>query len=848
MTRRSQRPQWDDATDPGRAGGRWRLRNWRLRTRLLAALLIPVIAVVVLAGLRIESNLDQANRYAEGAELVRVDSSVAAMVHELQRERDTTVRYAAGGRRGGLDRLREQRERVDAAIGEFGRTLVSAEPDLSAPAVGSFRQMERRLDGLTGVRYAAENSPEPAASVLIAYNELVTGLLDLGDQAAPEAADRELARSRLAAGALARVKDRLSVRRALVAEALETGSFGEDRLRALLAADAELATAHRDFVKFATHEQRKLYDDTVTGYAVDAVNGVVESALRGPDGDEPFTSMGPQEWDRHATQVVDLVKQVEDRLHGQIQQRSDALAADARRNALLDGGVTLGVLLVAALLAVLIARSLLRPLRVLRRSALDVAHYRLPEAVKGILADPDPRPEDAHRRAVEPVPVFSREELGQVARAFDAVHGQAVRLAGEQALLRENVNSMFVNLSRRSQDLVERQLTVLDRMEEHEQDPDVLAGLFELDHLATRMRRNSENLLVLAGQDVGRPLPGAVPAEEIIGAALSEVEHYQRIKVAATPQIAVRGDVVGDLVHVISELFENATDYSPDDAPVSVVSAVTPEGEWRIDITDRGAGMPETEIRRANARLAEPPEVDVEVSRRMGLYVVARLAQRHHIRVRLAAADLLGLTATVVVPAALIRPADPVPQGSPVVLERPAEPAPTSGPQPVVLGPQEPADWPGPEPVSAPEPAPPAEPPEPAPPAERDPAPASADGAPTVVYPPAPAAGTPAPRPREESAPAPQRRAAQWQPPPSWPTEDGDQRPHPLDDDAPTDRLPAYQQLLTRWFDTGEPQGEAVWPTEDGDLPTVNRSPEAVRSRMARLQHGVRRGRHARAR
>ncbi|MEU6647387.1 ATP-binding protein, partial [Saccharomonospora sp. NPDC046836] len=464
-----------------------------------------------------------------------------------------------------------------------------------------------------------------------------------------------------------------------------------------------------------------------------------------------------------------------------------------------DGGVMLGVLLVAAVLTMLIARSLLRPLRLLRRSALDVAQHRLPEAVQGILADPDPRPEDAHRRAVEPVPVFSREELGQVARAFDAVHGEAVRLAGEQALLRENVKSMFVNLSRRSQDLVERQLTVLDRMEEHEQDPDILAGLFELDHLATRMRRNSENLLVLAGQDAGRPLPGSVSAEEIIGAALSEVEHYQRIKIAATPRLAVRGDAVSDLVHVISELFENATDYSGEDAPVAVVSAMTAEGQWRIDITDRGAGMPETEIRRTNARLAQPPEVDVEVSRRMGLYVVARLSQQHQIQVRLSAADIRGLTATVLVPADLIRPGDPV---SPPTPEPPPAPAPGHT-----------------------EPELPAEPPMVAQPAGPRAEPASPVG-------------------------QPRRAPVQWEPLPAWPTEQDVTEDEPaLASDTPTDRMPAYQAVVAQWFETidGPPTDEIAWPTEDGDGATVSRSAEAVRSRMASLQSGVQRGRHARA-
>ncbi|GAA1237156.1 hypothetical protein GCM10009676_21900 [Prauserella halophila] len=683
MPRRSHAPR-DEAADIQRSGGRWRLRNWRLRTRLLAALFVPVLAMLGFAGLRVESNLSQADDYAAATERVRVDDTVANLVHELQRERDLTVRYVAGGRQGQPVEVLRQRDRVDGARGEFEKALTAARPELPDQAVEDFRQWERRLEGLADARYAGQHSSQPAGQVLAAYNEFVAGLLDIGGQAAVDTPDRELARTYLAAASVARVKDALSIRRALVGEALASRAVNPALTRALAGADAQVADERHNHAEFATPDQRRLLDEELTPL-VDATSGTVTAVLDGDPSADPAT------WDRQATQAVDAAKRVEDALREDVRDRSSALASEARSDALIDGAVILGVLLLAGLLAVAITRSLLRPLRTLRTSALDVAHYRLPEAVKGILADPDPRPEDAHRRSVEPVRVYSREELGQVARAFDAVHGQAVRLAGEQAMLRENVNSMFVNLSRRSQDLVERQLTVLDRMEEHEQDPDVLGGLFELDHLATRMRRNSENLLVLAGQDVGRPLPGAVAAEEIMGAALSEVEHYQRISVAATPQIGVRGEIVGDLVHVISELFENATDYSPDDSPVSVVSAVTQDGEWRIDITDRGAGMPETEIRRANVRLSEVPDVDVEVSRRMGLYVVARLARQHDIRVWLSAADLMGLTATVVVPAALVRQADSSPRESPVALESATgeeEPAQQGPPSSVVFRPE----------------------------------------------------------------------------------------------------------------------------------------------------------------
>ncbi|PRX50277.1 signal transduction histidine kinase [Prauserella shujinwangii] len=807
MTRRSERPGRDGAAEAGRTGGRWRLRNWRLRTKLLAILLIPAVAVVVLVGLRVGAELGRADRFAESAERVRVDAKVAELVHRLQRERDLTVRYVAGGRQGDLAEVREQRGRVDDAIGAFSRELVSATPRLSAGALDAFRRSEDRLGVLTGLRYAGEHSRFPSDAVLRSYSELISGLLDIGDQAVSNVPDGELARTRFAVNALGRIKEQMSVRRAIVAETLARGSLPEDRKRALVAAESELAAAREDFVKFASPAQQRMYDDTVIGLIVDIGNGIVESVLTSGESGEDLGALDAERWDTAATYTVNLANRVQDALLVQLQQRADRFAADARRSALVDAGLVLGVLVVAAVLAVIVTRSLLRPLRILRHSALETAEHRLPAAVDDILADPDPGPERVQRHAVEPVPVFTREELGQVARAFDAVHGEAVRLAGDQAMLRENVNSMFVNLSRRSKDLVERQLSVLDRMEADEQDPDTLGGLFELDHLATRMRRNSENLLVLAGQDAGPPLPGPVSADEIMGAALSEVEHYQRIRIGAMPNIAVAGDAVGDLVHVISELFENATEYSGPDAPVTVASSATERGDWRIDITDRGAGMPAAEIERVNARLADPPEVDVEVSRRMGLYVVARLAQRHRIQVRLRTAETGGLTATVVVPVGLITAA---------------------GPPPV------PPPPPPPQQRTAPEPAP-----------QWD------------------TRSTPLESISEHGPP--RRAPVEWEEPPEWPTEE-DTRASALDDDTPTERLPAYQEVLSQWFQavveedrparhaaesTGPieavPAEHVAWPTEDDERPPiVSRSPEAVRSRMSSLQDAVRRGRHER--
>lgn len=714
---------------------RWRLRNWPLRTKLIAVLLIPTLTALALIGLRFATDVRSAQRLAELSARVHADSSVARLVHALQRERDLTVRYVARGREGAADMLSTQRERVDSRLGEFSKTLNAEKPNLSPGSIAALRELESSLKVLGGLRYTSEHTAYPPDAVLTSYGESISGLLAAREEAVAEISEPELVRLQMAGTALARVKDQMSVTRALIAEALATGRLGTDRKGRLNDANSELEVYLDDFRKFATPDQQRMYDDTITGLIVDDRNDVAESVLVRAENGRSFDGLKQERWDTSATYTINLAAQVEDALLAVMHERTGALAEQARGSALRDAAIVLGLLLLATVLTAIIARSLLRPLRTLRASALRVADYQLPAFVHGILADP----RSGHDVRIDPVPVYSREELGQVARAFDAVHGEAVRLAIEQATLRENVYTMFVNLALRGQDLYERQLAVLDRMESEESDPDNLARLFELDHLATRGRRICENLLVLSGNHSGRMLPGSVAASDVLGAALSEIEYYQRVRLSVVPVVGVRGDVVSDVVHVISELLENATAGATHDIMVSVVSSVTERGDLRVDITDNGPGMSPEAIEDANQRLSEPPVVDIEVARRMGLYVVARLAQRNGLRVRLSQASSGGLTASVLVPEELIG-------------ELPA------GSGQDALG-------------------------------ERARMPERLDAV----------------RARQRRGPTGPLTAG---PPKRAPVVDDAKRlaprvvePHPLDDEQPTESMPVYRELLTRWFD-----------------------------------------------
>src|SRR5262249_31531854 len=265
-------------------------------------------------------------------------------------------------------------------------------------------------------------------------------------------------------------------------------------------------------------------------------------------------------------------------------------------------------------------------------------------------------PVQVANQIAEPLPVRSKDEFGQVTEAFSGVPLEAFRTAAEQAALLPAVSTMFVNLARRSQILVDRLIGHLDRLERGEEDPDRLAELFQLDHLATRMRRNDENLLVLAGADSTRVQREPAALIDVLRAAQSEVEHYTRIAFGLIDRaVVVDAAAVTDLVHLVAELFDNATAFSPPDSSV-IVEARRVGDRAVLYVEDRGIGISSEQLAELNERLATPPEMDVAVSRMMGLVVVARLAARHGVRVELRSSHERGTVADVLLPASVLVP------------------------------------------------------------------------------------------------------------------------------------------------------------------------------------------------
>ena len=336
--------------------------------------------------------------------------------------------------------------------------------------------------------------------------------------------------------------------------------------------------------------------------------------------------------------------------HSSVSSMRDGAAISAAA----DGIFSLAVLAVGIAAAIILTRSVLRPLRKLQTGAIELAEVRLPDALRHITTSGG----EGLTGDVQGIPVSSADEIGEVARAFDQIQGEVLRLAANEAGLRGKLNEMFVDLSCRSQSLVERQIRLIDELEQGEQNTERLASLFKMDHIAARMRRYSQNLLVLAGHELPGRWTEPVTLVNVIRAAVSEIEEYDRVSLRAQPGLAVSGAAVNNVVHLVAELAENATSLSAADTPVDISGRTLASGGVLVEVTDQGVGMNPDEMAQANWRLDNPSAADITVYKNMGLFVVGRLAARHGIKVRLQPAKSGGLAALAWLPDAIVvRPA-----------------------------------------------------------------------------------------------------------------------------------------------------------------------------------------------
>ena len=628
--------------------GGWRLRNWRLRSRLVVLLVIPLVLAGVLGGLRVASSVGDIQILGSVQRQVALSERVLTVIDSVQTERHLAAAAAATQEVDQRVLVEEQIQQVDADIAEM-RDLEATPDGLADLASEAYRDVLLRVDSLAGVR---ERVLTPGTEVSLAinlYSEITTILLRFNRVALAGvgAESRDLATG---ISGLADAKEQLSKQHAVLLAASLNNEITAGERSQLRSTEAAFDAGIRNFSESITSSDRQVYFSTVTGAAPTDRERFLLIAL----GEWPtfveLDSIATQ-WDQTATTFGEMLLLVESSLVKDLQTRSASANEAAVTNAIRDASIIALFLLFTLILLVLVARSVLRPLLALRTSALDVAQRRLPALVEQ-LRRPGGWKDDVQP---EPMAVHTREDIGQVARAFDEVHREAIRLATEQAMMRSTVNDMFVNLSRRSQSMVERQLRIIDSLESGERDPEALGELFRLDHLATRMRRNNENLLVLAGSETRQRAGAPRPVLDILRGAISEIEEYQRITIESVPDASVQGIAVNDLVHLTAELLDNATNFSPKEAQVVLASSVRADGSLVIEIRDTGVGMSATQRNAINNRLAVPPMVDVSISRHMGLFVVGRLAARHGAIVRMQPTGANGgLTAVISVPSGLL--------------------------------------------------------------------------------------------------------------------------------------------------------------------------------------------------
>ncbi|MFJ8582075.1 nitrate- and nitrite sensing domain-containing protein [Micromonospora sp. NPDC093277] len=655
-----------------------------MSTKLATVLVIPSVAFLVLAGVQARGLVGQTTALSEFAGQVGIGRQITAVVDRLQQERDRSAGELAALRRagGGADRdaaltaLKPLQAAVDEAVAEL-RTAAEPLADANAGWRVGYGQALEAYDQVVHIRSAITPAVLSGDTILSNYHRAIAALLDLLAEPSPGDGQRALTDAVLRYVQVSRVKELSSRIRAELYAAARAGRYEPDDQATLSDLRAQQLTALGAFRVAATAGQVARYDQISRVPAFASAAALEERTLPSVTG-EPQLLPASQWWEASA-QRHQLLRQLEVEVLDDAVRRADEASARQLRDTLLVVGGIVAVLLVAVLISLLVGRSVARSIRLLRGQALRIAQVDLPHTLDRLRVLDRP----VGTIEVPPAVVRARDELGELAEAFVAVHRSAVDVAVEQALMRRNVNAMFVNLARRSQVLVERQLELLDELEREESDPEQLENLFRLDHLAARMRRNDESLLVLAGTESSRRWHRPVGLGAVLLAASAEIEQYQRVRHESGGEVHVVGHAVADLVHLFAELLENATAFSRPDTVVRVMAGADGTGAL-VEIVDQGLGMSPAALAEANAVLAQPPAADVAASERMGLFVVSHLGARHGVEVRLRGGRE-GLAVRVRLPAALLAAA-PAVELDPPVSPRLLTPPVTAASRPAVGG------------------------------------------------------------------------------------------------------------------------------------------------------------------
>ncbi|MPY59683.1 sensor histidine kinase [Streptomyces spongiae] len=626
-----------------------RFRGKSIRRKIVALLLVPLLSLTGIWAFATYLTVRDVNQLFAISDVVEeIGYPTEDTVQVLQEERRQTLVYLADPRASdaltALERSRTATDKAVAAIREKSEDG-DMQDEMSEDTSTDLTAILDALDGLTSLRSSVEQGTVNVSQALDLYNRLVDPCyallanLHVLDNVEMDKQGRALVN-------VARARELLSREDALLSSALVSGNITRDEIRDVSDLIAQRTLMYEANLPLLPSTER----DRFESYWDNAGTGplrVIEQAVINGDPGKPH-GVTAKTWDSAAGDVLDELADLNVQAGDRFQERVQPLVVNVVLKAVIAGVLGLVAVLFSLFMSVRIGRSLVRDLRRLRQDANEAAGARLPSVMRRLSAG-----EKVDVETEVPRLEYAKTEMGEVGQAVNTLQRAAVEAAVKQSELRDGISEVFVNLARRSQVLLHKQLTLLDTMERRTEDTEELADLFRLDHLTTRMRRHAEGLVILSGAAPSRQWRKPIQLMDVVRASVAEVEDYERIEVRRLPRVAVTGPAVADLTHLVAELLENATVFSPPHTAVQVLGERVANG-FTLEIHDRGLGMAAEALLEANLRLAETPEFELSDTDRLGLFVVSRLAQRQNVRVSLQPSPYGGTTAVVFIPDALL--------------------------------------------------------------------------------------------------------------------------------------------------------------------------------------------------
>ncbi|NUR73475.1 MAG: ATP-binding protein [Hamadaea sp.] len=626
------------------------MKRRSIRAKMAALVIIPLVALLGLWLLATALTVGPARNLADAGLFAKhVGGPAAQVVAELQTERRLTV--VALAQAGPSTEVNSQRDATDTAVRTFRAQSAGAEVTDRADDLIRRRLSEftAELDQLQAARNAADavNASRGAdlrAAAMTAYTRIIDAAYRLFVPLA-EVQDPELSQLSRTLIGLSRARELVAQEDALLSAVFAVGKPTMNDVTQIAGAIGAQRQLFADAVGELPDADRARYQEMVRGDAFVQLAVMEETFLSHGQPERPLP-INAANWRTATNAVLKALRSFEEQAAAAPAERSEAAVSAAYTRIVATGLAGLISVALALWVGLRVSRSVAGRLLRLRDTARDLAEVELPAVVARLRQGERVEVDEAELN-------FGHDEIAEVGRAFAEVRQTAVRSAVDEAVLRHGLNEVFLNVARRSQTLLHRQLSLLDRMERRARDPQELEDLFRLDHLSTRMRRHAEDLVILAGGAPGRGWRHPVAAVDVIRGSVSEIEEYVRVVVEKIPDVAIAGRAVGDIIHLLAELVENGTSFSPPQTRVNVSAETRPDG-LLIRIADRGLGMTPEALQEANARLVVPPDFDPADSARLGLMVVARLAARHGITVELTRSTHGGVAAETLIPQSLI--------------------------------------------------------------------------------------------------------------------------------------------------------------------------------------------------